>query len=797
MKEIVSQVSLKCFHCGDQCNNTTVEANNKVFCCQGCKAVYEILNEKDMCSYYDFEKMPGNKINPAPKELFAYLDNEDIKNKILDFHDGNSCKVTLYIPAIHCTSCVWLLENLRKINKGIISSQINFMRKELSLSYNEDMVSLRKIVELVDSFGYTPQIKLDNIKGKKEQKSNSILYKIGVAGFCFGNIMILSFPEYFSLSSNLDESYKTFFGYLNLILSLPVFFYSASGYFTSAFAGMRNRIINIDFPIALGLTVVFSRSLYEVMSHTGLGFFDSLTGLIFFLLIGKWFQSKSYEALSFEKDFKSYFPLGITLLKGTRQESISIDKIKAGDRILVRNQEIFPGDGRLVKGEACIDYSFVTGESSPVIKNPGDTVYAGGRQTGNAIELEIIKDISHSYFTQLWNQEVFKKKNSIDLFSFANKIGKVFTIAVIILSAITYSFWQLVDKSNSLYAAISVLIIFCPCTLALAIPFAYGNTLRLFGKNGFYLKNTETIETLSKIDTIVFDKTGTMTKKEAVIEFEGSELSQKHLSMIKTLTSHSIHPLSLLIYRSIENNESSKVSDFKELIGKGISGSIDGHKIQVGSDKFIFGEKKGQTDTSSKVYISIDSKPLGCFVIKNNYREGILPLITELKKNYDVHLLSGDNNSEKKFLESCFKEENIHFAQSPLDKLNYIKGLQQKGKTVLMLGDGLNDAGALKQADAGITVAEDVFGFSPACDGILDADRIRNFKSYISFSKTSSGIVKSSLAVSLLYNFIGLGFAVSGKLTPLTAAIIMPLSSISIVLYVTLATKYFSWRKHL
>jgi Cu+-exporting ATPase len=786
---------LKCFHCGDDCQNDHYHSTDKLFCCEGCRTVYELLQDNNMCTYYDFEKAPGIKVKVPFKEQYAYFDQEEIKSKVLDFREGDLCKVTLYIPKIHCASCIWLLEHLNKINKGIISSQINFLKKELNLTFREDLISLRGVIELADSLGYTPEIKLEKLQKKEFKINYSNLSKIGIAGFCFGNIMLLSFPEYLSMNNLVDKSYQGFFGYINLILSLPVFFYSASEYFTSAWNGIKNRLINIEFPIALGLLVVFSRSVYEVFSHSGLGFFDSLTGLIFFLLIGKWFQSKTYEALSFEKDFKSYFPLGVTVLRNGIHESISVDKLREGDTILIRNQEIIPADSILSKGRAYIDYSFVTGESSPVSKTEGETIYAGGKQIGSSIELTVSKNVSQSYFTQLWNQEAFSKKRSSGLFVFTNTIGTIFTIAVLAISALTYFLWMFYNPANALYAAISVLIIFCPCTLALAIPFAFGNALRIFGRSGLFLKNSETIETLSKIDTIVFDKTGTLTQKQSEVKFLGIALSSEEMNAIKSVSAESIHPLSIMIAQHLDDAHKLEVISFHEKAGQGITGIANNYKVKLGSALFVKGEQESRNQKSSIVHCSIDGKYRGEFIIKNSYRSGIEEMITDLrKKKYELHLITGDNDADKTQLEYLFPAKNIHFSQNPFDKLKYIQALEDQGKIILMLGDGLNDAGALKQSNAGITIAEDIYSFSPSCDGILKADKLSHIDRYLSFAKATARVVRLSLIISLLYNFIGLGFAIAAKLTPLTAAVIMPLSSISIVLFVTFATNLLSGR---
>ena len=403
--------NLKCYHCGDSCPDNLISIDDKFFCCNGCKTVYEILNENQLCNYYNLDQTPGisPKINVVRK--FDYLNDETILNQLIDFKNENITAVTFNIPQMHCSSCIWLLENLFKINPSINQSKVDFLKKTLNLKFYNQKISLKEVVELLASLGYEPQIQLDNLdkKSNSNKLNRKLLIKIGIAGFCFGNIMLISFPEYLSINPS-EVFFRKFFGHLNLLLALPVFFYSASDYFLSAYKGLKKKIINIDFPISLGIAVLFFRSAYEVLTYTGAGYFDSLSGLVFFLLLGKLFQNKTYDALNFERDYKSYFPIAVTLKNGMEEKSIPLSNLKVGDRILIRNNEIIPADSILFNGDGFIDYSFVTGESKPVEKVSGELIYAGGRQAGGLLELEVIKEVSQSYLTQLWNNDSFQQK---------------------------------------------------------------------------------------------------------------------------------------------------------------------------------------------------------------------------------------------------------------------------------------------------------------------------------------------------------------------------------------------------
>jgi Cu+-exporting ATPase len=796
-----------CYHCGLECRDNSIVEDGKFFCCLGCKAVYEILEKNNLCKYYQIDETPGVTPDNIPHKNFDYLDDPEIINKLAEFRDDNLFIVTLFIPQMHCSSCIWLLENLFKINQGIIHSEVDFLKKSVTLKFNPQKISLKGAVQLLTSIGYEPQINLEDVEGKKIHLTNKkLIYKIGVTGFCFGNIMLLSFPEYLNINMN-DSFFIKFFGWLNLVLSLPVFFYSSSDYFSSAFKGIRKKVLNIDVPISLGILVLFLRSAFEVITHTGAGYFDSMTGLVFFLLIGKFFQNKTYETLNFERNYKSYFPLSVILKKDDTEVSIPISKLNVGDRIIIRNNEIIPADSVLFSGEGNIDYSFVTGESKFSPKVLGEMVYAGGKQVGSAIELEVIKDVSQSYLTQLWNNEAFKNRTESNYQNISNTVSKYFTIAILLISTISFLVWLPISIHTALNVFTAVLIVACPCALALAIPFTLGNTIRIFGKNKFYLKNVHVIEELAKINQIVFDKTGTITQTtESKINYSGSELTELESMFIKSLVKNSTHPLSKKIYDSLDCRANLNVTAFKEMLGKGIEGEILGRQIKLGSRAFISGDD-GEKDNSheerkfdfdTNVYVSINDTLMGYFGISNVYRTGIEPTIRKLLNDYDLSVLSGDDEGEKENLERIFSEKSrIRFRQSPEEKLDFVKLVQSFGKKVLMLGDGLNDAGALAQSNVGVAVTENISNFSPACDAILDASKLNKIPTFLKFSRQSIKIIILSFIISFIYNVIGLTFAIEGALTPIVAAILMPISSISVVIFATLTTNYLAKREGL
>jgi Cu+-exporting ATPase len=786
-----------CFHCGVEITpKNKVNFDDKSFCCTGCKTVYEIFSQNELTCYYDFQNAPG----ATPQDIkgkYEFLDNQEIVAKLIEFDEDKTSIVSLYIPHIHCSSCIWILENLQRLQKGIITSQVNFPEKKVRITFNKAEVTLKAIVYLLSSIGYEPYISLENFDKGKNEVDRSLIYKLGIAFFCFGNIMLLSFPEYFEVDEFWILQYKPFFRWLIFFLALPSFLYSASDYYKSAYKSIRSGILNIDIPIALGIIVMFVRSTIDIIMDYGQGFFDSLTGLVFFMLLGKLFQQKTYGFLSFERDYKSYFPIAVTKIsKKGIEEQVQVYDIEKGDRLLIRNQELIPVDGILISSKSSIDYSFVTGEEVPIEKKSGDKIFAGGKQLGTTIEMEVLFSVSQSYLTQLWSNDIFQKKIEQKHKTITDKISRYFTPILLLLSIVVLFFWLFIDAYQAFNVFTAVLIVACPCALALTAPFTLGNVLRIMGRKKMYLKNAIVIEQLAKVDTIVFDKTGTITtNKKTAISYEGITLKENEVELLKNTLRGSNHPLSRRLYEFLPIVKNLAVISFEEITGKGVIANFKEGKVKIGSSSFVetFSET---THKKTKVHVEVNGEYKGNFVFTNQYREGLSELFERLSSKYNLKVLSGDNEGEKAILERLLPANTeLVFNQKPEQKLQFIEALQKQGRNVMMIGDGLNDAGALAQSNIGIAISENVNVFSPACDGIMDATQFSKLDYFLNFSKNAMKTIYISFGLSLFYNVIGLYFAITGQLSPLVAAIIMPLSSISVVSFVTIMTNLLSKEK--
>jgi Cu+-exporting ATPase len=611
--------------------------------------------------------------------------------------------------------------------------------------------------------------------------------------------MMMSFPEYLSSEGKVEEYIQQVFQYFIVALSLPVIFYSASEFFVAAWKGLKNKFLNIDAPIALAILITFGRSLYEIFSHTGAGYLDSMSGIVFFMLLGRILQDKTYQSISFDRDYKSFFPIAVNVVKDGNTVPTAIDKVKNGDIIQVYSHELIPVDGILSKGMAEIDYSFVSGESLSVKKDIGEIIYAGGKQTGGALELVVVKEVSQSYLTNLWNKDAFKKEKDNSK-SFVHQLSKYFTFLVLGIAGIAAAYWYSQGENQLMWNTITtVLIVACPCALLLSSTFTNGNILRILSKNKFYLRHPDVIEHISEVNQLVFDKTGTITTQNAVkVEYQGKKINAKDLQNVAVLLAQSSHPLSKSVLEFLNLDIKESTDHFKIIPGKGIEGWIDDKFYKIGSFEFVH-QAIPSVPEGTSVWVKIDNEVLGAFRILHNYRSGFTALMGKLKKQFNISILSGDNSGEASTLQGILgKDATLKFEQKPEEKLSFIQSLQEQNNlSVMMVGDGLNDAGALKQSDVGIAIAENSNSFTPACDGILDASRFSDLDKFIQFAKSGKKIILFSFYLSIFYNIIGLYFAVQGTLSPLIAAILMPSSSISIILVTYGLSEFAAFRNQL
>jgi len=772
-----------CYHCGDKIIGKPISKDDKDFCCTGCLAVYEILSDNGLDQFYEFNQQSGIKPNSEGNAKYTALDVPEIFNDFIEFQNDELYIVTFFLPAIHCSSCIYLLENLQKLNSDIISSESNFTARTLTLSVKKDR-KLSEVAALLESIGYKPELR----KGKEKTSSydKKLLLQLGVAGFAFGNVMLWSVPEYLGLDE-MFEDFRNFSAYLTLLVSIPVLFYSASPYFISAYTALKTRQLNLDIPVAIGILVLFIKSSSSILMQEGSSYMDSFTGFVFFLLIGKWFQSKTYRNMSFDNDPKAYFPLGVHRLNKVTQEEevVKIESIEKDDLLKIFNEEIIPCDAELISDKAVIDTSFITGEAALATLKSGDKIYAGSKLIGSAIQVKALSTTSRSKFASIWNKSAKTTKSIVQ--NRENLLSKYFLIIVGILSISAAITWSFIDPSRILEIVTAILVVACPCALAISFPFVYGNALRKLGRSGLYFRNSHEIQKMNQVNHIVFDKTGTLTKDRIEgVDYEGESLTPTLMGQVYALTRQSTHPYSKSITQYLESfvEQVDDIIDYEEVSGQGVQAkTLNGDLIRVGNAQFT---NATNIFNDSGSYLSVNDKTYGFFRFQSQLREGIIEEINRLQKHYKVSLLSGDRPTDKVLFEHLEKPIDMYFDLSPTDKKDHIINFNESGDVVAFIGDGLNDSEALEEAELGISVSEDEFRFTPKCDAIIESNKINNLRSFFKFGLHAKRVLRICMYFSLTYNTFGITFAFLGYVTPLFAAILMPISSVTIVLLSTL-----------
>jgi Cu+-exporting ATPase len=778
-----------CAHCEDVCGSDAVVSADGTFCCRGCASVFSILKAHALDGFYACAAAPGTSQRAAADRdpsRFAVLDDPESASRFIHFNDGQMARAALSIPAIHCASCVWLLEQLWRFDPGVARTEVDLLRRALRVDFHPGTTSLRRIAERLASLGYEPVVTSEHAAGAGAGSvpDRRLYLQLGVAGFAFGNIMLFSIPRYAN-GMPLDGGFQRLFDLLNLALALPVLVFSAAGYFQRARQALRSRTMALDVPIAMGLAVLFGRSVFEIATASGEGFLDSFSGLVFFLLIGRLFQQKAFDRVAFDRTFRSFLPLSVQVEGTSGLSAVPIDRVRPGDCMVVRRHEVVPTDAALLDGGGSVDYAFITGEQAPIHIRQGEVVRAGGRVAGRAMRLRALREVSHTQLAGFWNNRVFNEPKTHWLTGIGARFGGWFTGGAIAFAAAgAIAWWP--DASASVSVATAVLIVACPCALTLAAPITLGTAMGILGTRGLYLRNPAVALDLSRIDAVVFDKTGTLTTPGASPAVEVHGLGARAVALVQRLAGESVHPASRAIAAALAVPETAAAAALpqprfvRDVVGHGVCGTVDGRRVAIGTASFVAAETGARLNGPDDAICAAAGDEHGWLRVTAAARPGIAQAAEALAEGRELYLLSGDNPSDRTRWETTFGGR-MHFGQAPQDKLAFIAGLQARGRRVLMVGDGLNDAGALAAADVGIAVSDDTACLAPACDAVIDGGRLADLAAFLRYAGRARHVVIACFIVSLLYNAVGLGLALSGALTPLASAILMPVSSLTIV----------------
>lgn len=796
-----------CVHCGDPLGNEALVYEGRDFCCAGCKTVFTLIHEHGLEGFYDVAGAVGPR-NAASQTDYAYLDDEETMRKVCEYVDDTSIRVNFMAPAIHCASCLWLLERLPRLYPAVRRSRVDLLARRITIVIDRKTGKLSEVARWLERLGYPPELRLDNVVGstadrkRKGGDTDRLGLKIGIAGFAAGNVMLLAIPEYFGMSMADVATWRPLFSAISIALALPVLAFSGGSYLRGAYRSIRYRRLNIDMPIALGMIAMFGHSVYEIMSGTGAGYLDSLLGLIFFLLVGRWFQRQTHRRLAFDRDYRSYLPLAARVRTKNGVRPIRLDKLTTGHQVEIADGELVPADAILVEGLAALDKSYITGEDEPQPVAVGGTVFAGSRQRGEKIIIELTGQVDSSYLARLWSESSITDTDEATATEaratskLLDKVGQYFTVVTLVIAALTFAYWAPESLSIALRAATAVLIVACPCAASLSLPFVYGRLAAIASQKGLAIRDALVVERFAEVDASAFDKTGTLTRRDSLAVTELYSPQTVQASQLLALARQSTHPVSQALVQHLQASgevaalaETLVLEQVEEHVGEGLRAVIQGRHLFLGKP----GARLVADHSAASVVFTIDDRVCASYRLQSAVRQGASQLVAFAKTQGEVMLISGDGDQERERWEGMFGEGNCAFRQNPTDKLRLIDGLRAAGKHVLYLGDGLNDAGALKAAYVGIAVADEGGGFNPACDAILAAEAVDGFEKLWRFLAGGRALVYAALALAIAYNLGGLAFAVTGNLQPVVAAILMPISSLTIIAWAWVGS--WAWRK--
>jgi Cu+-exporting ATPase len=782
MEAVLGDVSaaILCRHCGEPCRGPGSASAIGPFCCGGCAAVYAFVNLHGLGAFYACDLPPGPTQRPKarPVDGFAALDEPAVAARVLRVETPALACAVFAVPGLHCASCVWLIERLWSIDARIVRTEVDLLRRSVQAWFRPDLITLRQVAELLAAVGYAPEIPHEAPAAGTTPARRRLYLQLGVAGFAFGNVMVFSIPRYAS-GAALEAPFQQLFDVLNIALATPVLLYSAADYLRRAWRALSMARLTLDVPVALGLLALYGRSVVDILAGRGPGFMDSFAGLVFFLLVGRLFQEHAFDRIAFDRTYRSFLPLTVRVSRGDGWVPTPIAELQAGDRIALRPQEVVPADARLVDASGTIDYAFVTGESTPVAVSRGDRVHAGGRVVESALRLDVTDAVEHTHLARLWNHPAFATTRRHWITGVSTRFGAGFTVATLLLAAAGAAAWW-PDGGMAVQVASAVLIIACPCALTLAAPVTLGTAMSQLATRGLFLKEPAVALDLSRIDTIVFDKTGTLTGGD-VQATRPADLSDLEWDCVRRLAATSAHPVSRAVAGGIQA-EGSIVARV-EVAGQGLRGVVDGRDVVIGSHAFVASLARDgvvPVAASAGSAVAIDGHFRGWTQLVAPFRAGIERAALALGPVGELWLLSGDSGADGTRWTALFGARRL-FAQSPDDKLAFVQARMAEGRHVLMVGDGLNDAGALAAADVGLAVSDDTACLVPACDAIIRGDAVWQLPHLLRYARQARHVIVLCFAVSLLYNVLGLTLALQGRLTPLATAVLMPVSSLTVI----------------
>jgi len=785
---------VRCTHCSLPVPSGFVDAAASVhFCCAGCRTAHDLLHQYGLADYYALGARNGVPVHDSGRS-YAEFDHEAFHALYVTTSPDGLSKVALLLEGVHCASCVWLVERVPLLLPGVARSELQLSRSLATIEWDASVLSLSQVARRLESLGYPPHpylgVRRDDIRRREDRNA---LARIGVAGAIAINVMLPALAMYSGwVGHGLEGSFERYFRWISLLLTVPALLGPGRVFFSGAWAALRTHTLHLDLPIAIALLAGFVRGAYNTWHDAGPIYFDGVTVLIFLLLVGRYLQLRGQRAAADASELLySLTPRGARVLEGDGSvRELPAAALLPGMVLAVRAGETIAADGVVADGDSAIDNSLLTGESQPARVRAGDMVFAGTVNLAAPITVRVERAGEESRVARILLQVEEGARRRAPVVLLANRLAGWFVAVVLILALATYLVGRGSDPSAALDHAIALLVVTCPCALAMATPLAVTVATGRAARRGIVIRGGDALESLSRPGVILLDKTGTVTEaRVSLVSWDGPSWVEP---LVRALEFGSSHPIAAGLLKAFDEGKPPlPTSGVSHVVGAGVQGNVSGHQVVVGSPTFVMRHARGRAEPApadpslTPVWVAVDGHVVGHAALGDPLRPDSARSIAALRNaGWEVRLLSGDAGP---VVMAAGRRLGLSAAAcrgdaSPEDKLREVERLSAQGGVVVMVGDGINDAAAIAAATVGIAVHGGAEASLSIADVYLTTPGLAPIVDLVEGARRTMRIIRRNIACSFLYNLAGVAFAIAGVINPLVAAILMPLSSLTVVL---------------
>lgn len=804
-------MSQVCYHCGQGIEQgalvlKSIKGVEREFCCHGCAGVCDAIYEAGLDSFY--RRTPEGELlspPPPPNKDTEFFDYDEVQSQFVSDLSQRR-EITLISEAIHCAACIWLIEHTLAKLDGIQMAKVNFTNKQIKLRWDNDVIKLSEIIQELNRVGYdAAPYDASNSEEAFRKANRDLLYRLGFAGFAMMNVMWFSVALY--AGADQDSEFRHYFHWVEFIIATITLAYSGKPFLSGAWTSLKSRTVGMDVSISLGILTTYLYSFWVTIDpqHSGNVYYDTMIDFMFLLLIGRYLEAISKnKAIDSTRRLMDLQPKVARMKTESGVDVVPVRKLKAGDVVLVKPGDQIPVDGTVVEGVGNVNESMLSGESREILKQNGASVSAGTLNLDGALSIRVQSILQDTMLGRIVHMVEDAQGSKAPIQCTAERIMPWFVSVVIALATLSFVFWILnADFETAMIAATSVLIITCPCAFGLATPMATAVASGVSAQNGILIKNGAVLEILNDIQHFVFDKTGTLTKGQMrlVDSRFGKNVAENDLWRdLVRIEFHSEHSLGRAIVDTLQErhpefkNMDMSVDFFQAHPGKGVEASVTGRHYHIGTgpwlqasgvslpNDFVQMEAEKAQQAQTSVWVAQDQQVVAILFLEDELREDAIEMIARLKaRGKRVTLLSGDRQAVAETVAEKLGGMSVHAEVLPEQKHEAIQAYQKDGELVAMVGDGINDAPAMARANVSIALGSGTDVSMDCADIVLLNNELLSVDTAVDLSQRTLKTIKQNIASSILYNITLVPLAMAALLTPLIAAITMPLSSLVVI----------------